>query len=196
MHGYHAGRHGDEDEQIELHLAREQGDAFGAALEHVVGAAGGHGAQRRAGDYWVAYATRPAVALYGWAGDELVWQEPVEANVYLGVTVRDGGDGRFLPCARVVATLIAADGQQLGPHEHPLVWHPTLYHYGRNWRLPASGLFTLRVRVDPPLFMRHDHVIGDRFKDAVEVDFPHLELRYLRDQSQLDGIDVGNQPGG
>ncbi len=59
-----------------------------------------------------------------------VWCEPGHANLYVELSVRDAGDGRFVPGARVLATLVDPDGEELGTHEQPLLWHPMIYHYG------------------------------------------------------------------
>jgi hypothetical protein len=56
-----------------------------------------------------------------------------------------------------------------------------LYHYGRNWKVPADGNYTLRVRVEPPMFLRHDEVNGCRFTDAVEVEFSGVRVHRERD---------------
>ncbi len=66
----------------------------------------------------------------------LVWREPGDENLHVEIAVRDGADGRFVPALRVTATLVDADGTELGEHEHPLLWHPMIYHYGRNWKVP------------------------------------------------------------
>jgi hypothetical protein len=62
-----------------------------------------------------------------------VWRDPGEENVHVEVSVRDASGGRFVPGVRVFATLIDPDGNEVGTHEQPLIWHPMIYHYGRNW---------------------------------------------------------------
>ena len=51
-----------------------------------------------------------------------------------------------------------------------------IYHYGRNWIVPSDGGYTLRVRVEPPTFMRHDEVNGKRFIEPVEVEFTGVRI--------------------
>jgi uncharacterized protein involved in high-affinity Fe2+ transport len=51
-----------------------------------------------------------------------------------------------------------------------------IYHYGRNWALPADGDYTLRVHIEPPQFMRHDEVNGKRFQEPVEVEFSDVHI--------------------
>ena len=56
-----------------------------------------------------------------------------------------------------------------------------IYHYGRNWKVPADGTYTLKVRVDPPTFMRHDEVNGRRFEETVETVFKSVEVERGQD---------------
>ena len=71
-----------------------------------------------------------------------------------------------MPCLKVTGTLIDPDGNEVGTHEHELLWHPMIYHYGRNWTVPADGEYTLKVHIEPPTFMRHDEINGCRFDGA------------------------------
>ncbi|HET9103259.1 MAG TPA: iron transporter, partial [Solirubrobacteraceae bacterium] len=170
----------DEATQRQLHLARAQGDAYGDALEHMTTVVADDGDQQRAGEYWIGYAVEEAEGMYEWQDGELVWREPGTADLHVEVTVRDAGDGRFVPCARVLVTVIDPDGRELGTHEQPLLWHPMIYHYGRNWATTANGRYRLRVRVEPPTFMRHDQVNGLRFAEPVEVEFSEVDVRLTR----------------
>ncbi len=107
---------------------------------------------------------------------ELTWSNPAEENVHIEVAVRDRADGRFVPAVKVFVTVIAPDGTEVGTEEQPLLWHPMLYHYGRNWTVPSDGNYTLRVRVEPPTFMRHDEVNGRRFVTVEEVVFENVRI--------------------
>jgi hypothetical protein len=154
-----------------------QGDAYGGALALMTGTTAHDGGERQAGDYLIGYAVAAAEGAYEWVDGELEWRDPVEENIHLRISVRDAGDGRFVPGLRVVATLADPDGAEIGPHEHPLVWHPVLYHYGRNWLVASDGEYILRIEVDPPRFLRQDDVNGLRFMDAVAVEFPCVNIR-------------------
>jgi hypothetical protein len=69
-----------------------------------------------------------------------------------GGDIRSGAgvdDERHRPAVRVVATLIDPAGEEVGTHEQPMLWHPIIYRYGRNWLVPGAGDYVLRVRVDP-----------------------------------------------
>ena len=170
-----------EADRTQLELARAQGEAYGRALEHMVRHVAHDGGMTEAGHYVVGYAIEEAEGMYEWTGDGLEWRDPDAENVHLEVSVRDRGDGRFVPAVGVTATLAAPDGTEAGPFELPLLWHPMLYHYGRNVTVEADGEYTLRVRIDPPVFMRHDEVNGKRFLDPVEVAFDRVRVKRGKD---------------
>ena len=171
-------RPSDEADREQLRLARAQGDALRKALLHMTRKEAEGGAERRAGDYLVAYAVEEAEGLYHRRPDgELEWREPEEENVHVEVAVCDGADGRFVPGLPVTATLVDAGGNEVGTHRQPFLWHPWLYHYGRNWTVPGDGAYTLRVRIDPPYFPRHDKVNGRRYVEPVEVEFRDVRIK-------------------
>ncbi len=78
-------------------------------------------------------------------------------------------------------TVVGPDGQEVGTERMPQLWHPWLYHYGRNWTVPGDGTYTLRVRIDPPTFPRHDKENGKRYAEAVEVEFTGVEVKTGQD---------------
>ena len=167
----------DEADEQQLDLARQQGAAYGRALEHMTQTVAHDGGEQPAGDYLIGYAIEAAEGMYEWTDDGLQWREPEEENLHVEVSVRDAADGRFVPAVRVTATLIAPDGTEVGTHEQPLLWHPMIYHYGRNWKVPEDGRYKLRVHVDPPRFMRHDDINGRRFQESVRVEFDEVQVQ-------------------
>lgn len=170
-----------EADRTQLDMARAQGDAYGRALEHMATKVAEDGATQEQGDYLVGYAVEEAEGMYEWVGGELTWREPESENLHLEVSVRDRADGRFVPALRVNATLTAPGGESVGPVELPLLWHPMIYHYGRNLELPADGDYTVTVHIDPPTFMRHDEVNGRRFAQPVDVEFRNVKVERGQD---------------
>jgi hypothetical protein len=166
----------DEADAKQLDLARQQGESYRRALEHMANDVAHDGGMQEAGEYLIAYAVEEAEGMYDWEDGELVWHDPDGENLHLEIAVCDAADGRFVPGVKVTGTLVDPDGNEVGSHEHPLLWHPMLYHYGRNWTVPADGAYTLHVRVEPPTFMRHDDVNGCRFKDVVETTFENVQV--------------------
>ena len=165
----------------QLDLAREQGDAYGRALTHMTTEVAHDGGEQAAGHYRIGYAVEEAEGMYEWTDGALEWRDPGESNVHVEVSVRDAGDGRFVPGVKVLATLVDPHGDDVGTHEQPLLWHPMIYHYGRNWTVGTDGEYTLRVRVEPPTFMRHDEVNGKRFTEPVEVGFTGVKVERGQD---------------
>jgi hypothetical protein len=165
----------DEANQKQLQLAREQGDAFEHTVKEMTQHEA-HGAAQRAGDYLIGYAVENAEGMYSMEGGRLVWHNPTDENAHLEVVVQDAADKRFIPGLTVYVTLIDGSGE-LGTHLQPFLWHPWLFHYGLNWKLPADGEYTLRIRVDAPDFMRHDKENGRRYEQAVQVEFRNVRIK-------------------
>src|SRR5690606_16388393 len=128
----------EEADQKQLDMAKEQGNVYIQALRHMANEVADDGGEKPVGDYIVAYAIEDAEGMYWLQDGELQWQEP-DANIHIEVSVRDASDHRFIPNLNIMVTLIDADGNDVGRHEQPFVWHPWLYHYGRNWQVEKSG---------------------------------------------------------
>jgi hypothetical protein len=178
----------------QLRLAVQQGEMFGKALKHMVGEVVDDGQEVEAGPYLVAYAIEKAEGMYMPAGsmsmgesgngssaaegdhDQLIWHEPEEENIHLEVSVRDAADGRFIPGLTVHARLVDSENNDVGMHQQPFIWHPWLYHYGRNWMVPKDGDYTLYVYIEAPTFHRHDKENGKRYAHDVEVEFSAVKI--------------------
>ena len=171
-----AVRPSDETNEEQIALAKAQGAAFQRAVETMTKQEA-HGAEQHAGDYLVGYAVEHAEGMYQMRQGQLEWQDPQDENAHVEVVVRDAADGRFIPGLTVYATLLDRAGKEIGTHQQPFLWHPWLYHYGRNWRVPGDGTYTLRVRVEPPDFMRHDKINGKRFAEPVDVEFRDVTIQ-------------------
>lgn len=160
-----------------LKLAKAQGEALQQAINHMVKRVADDGAETTVGDYRIGYAVESAEGLYYKRNGSLEWVEPQEENTHIEVAVRDGADGRFVPGLTVYATLIDSNGNEIGTHQQPFLWHPWLYHYGRNWKVPGDGTYTLRIHVEPPEFPRHDKENGQRYLKPVEAEFTGVKIK-------------------
>lgn len=170
-----SGQPSDEANEKQLKLAKEQGDAFGKAVKEMT-TDEAHGQEKRVGDYVIGVANEHAEGMYTPVDGKLEWQEPQDENTHIEVVVRDAADGRFIPGLRVTATVIDANGREIGTHEQPFLWHSWLYHYGRNWQIPGEGEYTVKVHVDRPNFHRHDKKNGNRFAEPADVEFANIKL--------------------
>ena len=161
----------------ELEMARAQGDAYTRALKHMMNEKAQGGEEKRAGDFIVAYAVEKAEGTYQLQDGELKWEEPQDENCHIEVSVRDAADHRFIPALVVHVRVTDSQGQEIGRHRQPLLWHPWLYHYGRNWHVPGDGRYTLEVSVKAPDFGRHDKENGRRYTDDVAVTFVDVQIK-------------------
>jgi len=166
----------DEANQTQLDLAHQQGQAYLKALNHMAHDVADTGGEKPAGDYVIAYAVEHAEGMYHREGDQLVWHAPEDENAHIEISVRDAGDNRFIPGLTVTVEVSDNENNTIGEHEQPFLWHPWLYHYGRNWQLPDSGDYTLKVHVKAPDFMRHDEKNGKRYPKGVEVVFENVQI--------------------
>jgi len=172
----------DEAKRQQIALAKEQGSAFQHAVDNMTQKTA-HGAEQRVGDYLIGYAIEEAEGLYHLRDGGLEWVEPQDENAHVEVVVRNAVDGRFIPGLTVYATLTDSSGDEVGTHEQPFLWHPWIYHYGRNWRVPGDGDYTLHIHVDAPKFPRHDKTNGKLYAEPADVTFEQVTIKAGRKQS-------------
>jgi len=166
----------DEASNEELEMAQEQGKAYLKALNHMSKEVADTGAEKKAGNYVVGLAIEKAEGMYHLQNGKLEWHDPEKENCHIEISVRDGADNRFIPNLSVKVTVEDKAGKQIGSHQQEFIWHPWLYHYGRNWQLPGDGAYTIRVHIQAPKFMRHDEKNGLRYAEDVEVVFEGVQI--------------------
>jgi hypothetical protein len=158
-------------------LGAEVGSAFRRSVDHFLENVAQSGAKTTVGDFEVAVAAEDAEPLLQPDGGSLRVVEPHDGeNAHLEVVVMDADDGRFVPELDVTATLTSG-GNAVGTWRLPFLWHPTMYHYGRNVAIPnPGGTYDLLVEIAPASFGRHDKVNGRRFATAQKVSFDGLRI--------------------
>ncbi|MBA3533957.1 MAG: iron transporter [Ardenticatenales bacterium] len=162
----------------QLDMAKAQGASYKEALMHMAKEEADDGGEKRAGDYIVAYAVEKAEGMYHMEKGSLMWHEPAEKeNCHIEIAVRDASDNRFIPGLKVRVTVVDSDDKERGTHELPFLWHPWLFHYGRNWAVPGEGEYTLKVEVEAPDFGRHDKENGKRYAQPVAVEFTGVKIK-------------------
>ncbi|MEH1127166.1 iron transporter [Micromonospora sp. CPCC 206061] len=154
-------------------IAAVQGEAYRLAVEAMAVENGIR--ETRAGGYVIGFTTEAAEGAYTPQDRQLARAEPAGANTHMEVIVADGSDGRFVPQLDVTVTVLT-DGRQLFTTAVPFLWHPFLYHYGINAEVPGEGPFDVTVRIQPPDFMRHDPVNGQRFAEPAEAAFTQVRF--------------------
>lgn len=166
----------DEANSHQLDLARKQGNAYVKALKHMANDVADDGKEKHAGPYIVAYAIEAAEGMYHLEEGELTWQDPEDENLHIEISVRDAADNRFVPGLEVHVAVSSEEGDEIGDYELPFLWHPWLYHYGRNVEVPGNGNYRFEVTIEPPTFMRHDEKNGKRYAERVQVVFENVEV--------------------
>jgi len=178
----HRERPSDEANRKQLAIAQREGAAYQEGLRVMATEVADVGGTQQAGDYIIGFAQERAEGMYHLHGEgRLEWVEPEEENCHLEISVSDAGDGRFIPYLMIHATLTKDSGEVVGPVEMPFVWHPGLYHYGINLKIPGDGTYDIAVRIEAPTFMRHDQENGKRYAETVEVVFSRIDLKTGRE---------------
>ena len=169
----------------QLEMAREEGKAYQRSLDYMVEKVAHTGAKKTVDGYIVGIAQEEAEGMYHLNGEgELVWEEPHDENCHIEVSVSDATDHRFIPELDVEAALVSVKGERIGPFPVPFVWHPGLYHYGANIKIPRGGKYDVIVRIAPPQFARHDQTNGRRFAKSVEVNFVGIAFETGQDLAE------------
>lgn len=174
----------DEANEKQHQLARNQGKALEMSLREMSEKVAQRGEEQAFGHFLVGYAFERPEGMYTPENGDLKWHEPEDENVHIEISVRDGADGRFVPALNVTLTVLDADGDEVGTHNQPFLWHPWLYHYGRNWELPGDGQYSFRVQIDMPDFPRHDKKNGKRYTGPVVAEFRDIPVKIYPAESK------------
>ena len=83
----------DEADAKQLDLARQQGESYRRALEHMANDVAHDGGMQEAGEYLIGYAVEEAEGMYMWEDGGLVWHDPACAAFSTSRASRQiGGD--------------------------------------------------------------------------------------------------------
>ncbi len=158
-------------------LAIKQGKAYNDALDFMKKETS-TAAQQTKEDVIVTVAVEKAEGFYKVQADgSLDWITPsIQDNLHIEVIVQDKKDKRFIPHLPVFVTLKNSQGDLIGMEKQDFLWHPFLYHYGKNWHIPKKDNYSLEVFIKQPLFGRHDEVKGKKYQKDVKIVFSKLQL--------------------
>jgi hypothetical protein len=160
----------------EEYLSEVRERAFEEELDYIIqkNAYRGH---RIEGNYLIAYSLEYARDLtYGEEGDPQ-WQKLHEENAHIGIAVHDATNLRFITGLTVFVTVATQSGDVIGSFEHPFLKRPNLYHYGRNWKLPGDGRYTLQVRIEIPDAVLRKEYPERALLTPVEVEFKNVAIK-------------------
>ena len=170
----------EENKQYWLPLAKAQGKAFKLALENMIYSTALDGLAVQNGDYLVAYATEYAKGHWELQNGKLEYSsrfgKSAEVNSHLGVVLMDALTGRFLPGAEITASVSSPKGP-VGTYQPGFVWHPWVFHYGENIRVPGSKAYTVKVNANPPSYRRYGKDIGKIMANPVDFTFQNVKIK-------------------
>lgn len=170
-------RPSDEADKNQLELAKAEGEAYVTSLDYMVDEVADSGAKKRAGEYVVGFAQERAEGMYHLKNGALEWLEPTTENCHIEIAVLDAADQRFIPYLDIEVTVADEADTTVTTFSPKFLWHPGLYHYGQDIRIPGDGVYSLHVKIAPPTFPRHDKVNGKRYAAPVEVVFENVQLK-------------------
>lgn len=160
-----------------LKFATQEGDIYHQSVKYFVENVAIDGALKPAGEYIVGFSVEHAEPLYFPLGGDLKLVNPAEDNAHLEVVVMDATDHRFVPELDIYVTVHEQSGKKIGTYRLPFLWHPTMYHYGVDVRVPAEGQYDVTVEIDTPRFPRHDKVNGKRYTEPVTAEFQGITIK-------------------
>ena len=170
-------------EKMEEHqsLAQMTGAAYENTLKEMFHQAN-DGKTATKGNYFIAMAVEYAEGWWLYKADKFLYLAENDmsgkTNAHVEVAVCDTGSKRFLHDLDVTATLYDENNIKIGERNEPFMWHPWLFHYGENWRIPkASRHYRLHVHISPPPYRRYGKMLGKQFTEAVDLDFDNVELK-------------------
>ena len=138
------------------------------------------GAEQQAGGMIVTYAIEYAESFWKFSPSGnfryTIGNERSNAkNAHLEIAPRDPRTGRFIPAAAVMTETIGPYGGS-PKQDTPMLWHSWLYHFGKNVRVPHSGMYTLNVTVTPTPLAHYGHATGDTWWAPVSVSFHDAKI--------------------
>ena len=170
-------RPSDEADEKQLEQAKAEGQAYVQSLDYMANEVADTGGKKRAGEYLVGFAQERAEGMYHLKNGGLEWVEPTDENCHIEIAVVDAVDNRFIPYLDIEVTVMNDSGDEVTTFSPQFLWHPGLYHYGKDIKVPGDGTYTLHVKIAPPNFPRHDKVNGKRYAEPVEVVFEDVQIK-------------------
>jgi hypothetical protein len=171
-------------QQNGMDRAQRQRDALAWAMRMMTAQAV-QGQLLRRGDYLIGYTVTTADGIGTTAnsigGDRMGEQQQATPDkVYLEIIVADASDQHAIPDLNVHAKLVDQRGDEVSTHQQFLLWRPWPCHYGRIWRIPGTGEYTLQVRIeqadDAHTAQRPDQPNGWHPVEPLEVEFPGIHI--------------------
>ncbi len=136
------------------------------------------GGEQEVGAYRVGYMVEPAEGW--WDGDPTVlqWRGPSGAETnHVEILPFEAESGLLVPDMRIDLTILDEAGEVV--ESKPLaLYRGEFYNYTNNFSLTSNGVYTLRAKLNPPDFRRHDagEAEGKVFTEPVTVEFENVQI--------------------
>lgn len=162
-------------------LSQGAGNAFLNTLKEMYSQAT-DGKDTIAGDYFIAVADEYSEGYWYYGRNnkftyKMENEQSAETNAHIEVAVLDAKTKRFMHNLNVTVTIYKND-KEIGSAMEHFMWHPWLYHYGDNWRVPSPGKdYRIHVHADPPVYRRYGKMYGRQFTQPADVDFYNIEIK-------------------
>lgn len=136
------------------------------------------GGEQEVGAYRVGYIVEPAEGW--WDGDPTVlqWRGPSGAETnHIEILPFEAESGLLVPDMRIELTILDEAGEVV--ESKPLaLYRGEFYNYTNNFSLTSNGVYTLRAKLNPPDFRRHDagEAEGKVFTEPVTVEFENVQI--------------------
>lgn len=165
--------------EAQKHLAKGAGKAYANTLKNMYKQAN-DGRDIVIGDYHLAFAVEYAEGFWDYEHGDFRYKVENDmsgkTNAHVEVAALDAKTGRFLDRLDVTATLLR-NGKQIGTMMEHFMWHPWLYHYGDNWRVPSAGVYDLKVHIEPPAYRRYGKTDGRQFTRPLDYTFTNIKIK-------------------
>lgn len=161
-------------------LSKATGNAYLNTLQEMYKQAT-DGKDTIAGDYFIAIADEYSEGY--WLYDNKFRykaenEQSAVTNAHIEVAVLDANTKRFIHSLHVVASIYDTKGKKINSMMEHFMWHPWLYHYGDNWRVPSSGKnYHIHVHIEPPAYRRYGKLYGKQFTQPADADFYNIEIK-------------------
>lgn len=130
------------------------------------------------GDYRIHLLEAPAMGWYEPKGNKLTWTDPKgNENEHLEVVLVNALDKKRLPDTQVKVSIYDQNNKLIDSKSMIMLWSTMGYHYGNNFVIPTTGIYNIKVDVEPPMFARHNKQLGNRFFNTATVTFKNVKLQ-------------------
>ncbi|WP_373055863.1 hypothetical protein [Zunongwangia sp. H14] len=168
-----------ENEKEWMPLAQNQGRAIKDALNAMISSTAMDGEEIQIGDYLLTYAVEYAESFWEVKDGKLRFnmraEQSTEKNAHVEVVVRDVQTGRIIPGFQVTTSFYKNNDlvEKVSPG---MMWHPWLYHYGLNIRVPKEGKYQLEVTAPAPEVRRYGREYGNHFAEDINYRFDDVDV--------------------